>query len=96
VTPIQTSLHQAKADEEKILMVAEGVGDGEVAAVIAELEAEMLEASGKLEFEKAAIIPDQIASLKGGSASHEGGRSGGKKGRKQDGYGSKKKLESSK
>jgi excinuclease ABC subunit B len=91
---IQASLHQAKMDEEKVMMVAEGVGDGEVAAVIAELEAEMLEASGKLEFEKAAIIRDQIASLKGGSASHAGGRSGGKKGRKQGGYGPKKKLES--
>jgi excinuclease ABC subunit B len=87
---IQASLHQAKADEEKILMVAEGVGDGEVAAVLAELEAEMLEASGKLEFEKAAIIRDQIASLKGGSASNGAERSSNKKGRKKSGYGAKR------
>lgn len=87
---IQASLHKAKADEEKVLMVAEGVGDGEVAAVLAELEAEMLEASGKLEFEKAAIIRDQIASLKGGSASNGAERSGNKKGRKKSGYGAKR------
>jgi excinuclease ABC subunit B len=38
----------------------------DVAAVIAELEEEMQEAAGRLEFEKAAVIRDQIDSLKSG------------------------------
>jgi excinuclease ABC subunit B len=37
-----------------------------VAAVIAELEEEMQEAAGKLEFERAAVLRDQINSLKSG------------------------------
>jgi excinuclease ABC subunit B len=45
--------------------VAEG-DDADVAAVIAELEEEMQEAAGKLEFERAAVIRDQINSLKSG------------------------------
>ena len=47
------------------LMVAES-DDVDVAAVIAELEAEMLEAAQKLEFEKAATIRDQIEMLQSG------------------------------
>ncbi len=39
----------------------------DVAAVIAELEDEMQEAARRLEFEKAAVIRDQIDSLKSGS-----------------------------
>jgi excinuclease ABC subunit B len=39
----------------------------DVAAVIAQLEGEMQEAASKLEFEKAALIRDQIDSLKSGS-----------------------------
>lgn len=68
-------------------MVAEGVGDGEVAKVIAELEAEMLEASAKLEFEKAAIIRDQISSLKGGGSGDRAGRGPKKGGRRKVGRG---------
>jgi excinuclease ABC subunit B len=45
--------------------VAEAVDD--VAAVVAELEDEMQEAAGRLEFEKAAHLRDQIAALKSGS-----------------------------
>jgi excinuclease ABC subunit B len=46
-----------------------GVADApdDVAAVIAELEDEMQEAAARLEFEKAAVIRDQIDSLKSGS-----------------------------
>jgi excinuclease ABC subunit B len=51
--------------------------DREVAEVIAEMEEEMLEAAGKLEFEKAALIRDQIESLKSGK--HGGGEGGGAK-----------------
>ena len=44
--------------------VAETVDD--VAAVIAELEDDMQEAANKLEFERAALLRDQINALKSG------------------------------
>jgi excinuclease ABC subunit B len=50
---------------EEDAVVAESADD--VAAVIAQLEDEMQEAAAKLEFEKAAIIRDQINALKSGS-----------------------------
>ena len=37
-----------------------------VAAVIAELEVEMQEAAGRLEFERAALLRDQVNALKSG------------------------------
>jgi len=51
-------------EEARLLAVAEGVEDR--AAVIAELENEMLAASRKLEFERAAVIRDQIDALRSG------------------------------
>jgi excinuclease ABC subunit B len=45
-------------------VVAESVDD--VARVIAELEDEMQEAAGRLEFERAAVLRDQINALKSG------------------------------
>jgi len=45
--------------------VAEDAGE-DVAAVIAELELEMTEASGRLEFERAALLRDQIEALRSG------------------------------
>ena len=45
-------------------MVAESADD--VAAVIAELEIEMQEAAGRLEFERAALLRDQVNALKSG------------------------------
>ncbi|TVP79616.1 MAG: excinuclease ABC subunit UvrB [Puniceicoccaceae bacterium] len=48
--------------------------DRDVASVIAEMEEEMLEAARKLEFEKAAMIRDQIETLQSGK--HGGGRTG--------------------
>ena len=64
---IQSSLSipgQRSKDGEEELMVAEGIDD--VETVIAELENEMVEASRKLEFERAAVLRDQIESLKSG------------------------------
>ena len=62
----QASLHtydgSGERDTESI--VAENVDD--VAAVVAELEEEMQEAAGKLEFERAALLRDQINALKSG------------------------------
>ncbi len=54
-------------DAEAELAVAEGSTSAEdVAAVIAELEEEMQEAAGRLEFERAALIRDQVNALKSG------------------------------
>jgi excinuclease ABC subunit B len=63
----QSSLHlydgSGRKDEEPTL--AEGSAD-DVAAVIAELEEDMQAASGRLEFERAALIRDQITALRTG------------------------------
>ncbi|HEY1764437.1 MAG TPA: helicase-related protein, partial [Opitutaceae bacterium] len=60
----QASLHVAGEEEGPGSGAAENPDD--VAAVIAELEEEMQEAAGRLEFEKAALIRDQIDALKSG------------------------------
>jgi excinuclease ABC subunit B len=61
----QASLHVYDGTgESEEAPVAEDPSD--VAAVIAELEEEMQEAAGRLEFEKAALIRDQIDALKSG------------------------------
>ncbi len=63
----QASLHtyDGSGREDETIAVAE-TGPEDVAAVIAELEDEMTEASGKLEFERAALLRDQINALKSG------------------------------
>ncbi len=63
----QASLHtyDGSGREDETLAVAE-TGTEDIAAVIAELEEEMTEASGKLEFERAALLRDQINALKSG------------------------------
>lgn len=64
--------------------VAESADD--VAAVIAELEDEMQEAAGRLEFERAALLRDQINALKTGDYKSVKAKSapyGGKKGKKK-------------
>jgi excinuclease ABC subunit B len=64
--PAQASLHvyDGRGDDETVLVAAEG--DEDVAAVIAELEIEMTDASNRLEFEKAALLRDQIEALRTG------------------------------
>ena len=63
----QASLHtyDGSGRGDDALAVAETAGE-DVAAVIAELEDEMTAASGKLEFERAALLRDQINALKSG------------------------------
>jgi excinuclease ABC subunit B len=62
----QASLHvyDGSGEREADAVVAEAADD--VARVIAELEDEMQEAAGRLEFERAAILRDQINALKSG------------------------------
>jgi excinuclease ABC subunit B len=52
--------------------VAESPDD--VAAVVSQLEDEMQEAAAKLEFEKAALIRDQIDALRSGNYRKMGGK----------------------
>ena len=62
---VQESLHmygRAKEVEESI--VREAGGDMAVIDVIRELEQEMADAAGKLEYERAALLRDQIRELK--------------------------------
>jgi len=62
---VQASLHSYDGTgEHSEPAIAEAVDD--VAAVIAELEDEMQEAAGRLEFERAAVLRDQINALKSG------------------------------
>jgi excinuclease ABC subunit B len=60
-------------NEEDAYMLAES-DDRDVAEVIAEMEEEMLEAARELQFEKAALIRDQIETLQSGK--HGGSESG--------------------
>ena len=70
---VQASLHSYDGTGEHAEpAVAEAVDD--VAAVIAELEDEMQEAAGRLEFERAALLRDQINSLKSGDYRKAAGR----------------------
>ena len=63
----QASLHSydGSGKDESALVVAE-TGADDVAEVISELENEMTEAAGHLEFERAAILRDQIHALRSG------------------------------
>lgn len=60
---VQRSLHVYQPTKGDPVNVAEAGGDGDVAIVLAELESEMLEAASKLEFERAAVLRDQIERL---------------------------------
>ncbi len=75
---IEEGLHAPGAryeeSEGNTLAVGEG-GDEDVATVIADLEEEMLEAAQQLQFEKAAMLRDQIETLQSGQ--HGGGSKGG-------------------
>ncbi|GAB1490120.1 excinuclease ABC subunit UvrB [Opitutaceae bacterium] len=62
----QASLHVYDGTGEKEDLVAAESGIDDVAAVIAELENDMTAAAGRLEFERAAILRDQINALKSG------------------------------
>lgn len=70
----QDSLRELQEEEESgSLMVGE---DDDVQAVIDELTVEMDEAAAKLEFEKAALLRDQIDALKSGGAEAPSKKSG--------------------
>lgn len=70
---IQASLQLKKKKTADPVTVAEAGGDENVAAVIAELEQEMLAAAADLEFERAAVLRDQIDALRDPSAKPKSG-----------------------
>jgi len=79
---LQKSLHYHQAEAPDPISVAEAGGDEDVAAVLAELEEEMLDAARQLQFERAALLRDQIEALKSGGGTRgarQAARSGGKK-----------------
>ena len=65
IRPVQESLQMyGKAREAEDAILKESGGEMAVLDVIRELEQEMIEASGKLEYERAALLRDQIRELK--------------------------------
>ncbi len=70
-------LYETTAEKEGLL-VAEGADNLDVAEVIRQLEQDMFEAADQLEFERAAMLRDQIATLRkeerGDAAPSPGGR----------------------
>ena len=65
IRPVQESLRVKKEQEEDDLAVAEDVSSKDAKRLAKQLEKEMIEAVRKLEFEKAALLRDQIAFLRG-------------------------------
>ncbi|HEX7862549.1 MAG TPA: excinuclease ABC subunit UvrB [Verrucomicrobiae bacterium] len=64
---IEESLSKPKDDEKAIAVLRDAGKDFDVTETIRELEEEMLQAANNLEFEKAALMRDQIRELKRGS-----------------------------
>ena len=81
VRPVQKSLYDGKTNDEKTpFTVSE---DEDVETVINEITAEMDEAASKLEFERAALLRDQIDALRSEDFSNgkkKRGRTYGKRG----------------
>jgi len=77
---IQESLHYEDVETEIAdpILREDAAGDADVAAVLADMENEMLEAAENLDFERAAVLRDQIEALKGGKEGLKKYRAGGK------------------
>ncbi len=73
---IEESLSKAKDDEKAISVIRDAGRDFDVTETIRELEGEMLTAANNLEFEKAALIRDQIRELKRSSGDGSPGPQG--------------------
>jgi excinuclease ABC subunit B len=65
---IQASLHEEGYGREKSAALVGEASDEDVEAVITELEIEMEEAAAALEFERAALLRDQVKALRSGEA----------------------------
>jgi excinuclease ABC subunit B len=95
IRPVQESLRSKKEKDKDDLAVAEDVSLKDAKKLAKELEKEMIEAVKKLEFEKAALLRDQVAFLRGEGgekklqATSAGGYKKGKYGKRRK-YNSKK------
>lgn len=94
VRPVQESLMREREQEKDDLAVSEDLSGKDVKKLIKQLEDEMMDAVRKLEFEKAALLRDQVSFLreggKGGfSSSTQGGSRAGKYGKRRK-YGKRK------
>jgi len=94
IRPLQESLRSKKEESEDLLAVSENVSKEDIRKLLKDLEKDMLAAVKKLEFEKAALLRDQISFLKEGGknlkTAQTGGYSGGKKYGRKKKYGKKK------
>ena len=90
IRPLQESLRKEKEEGEDLLAVSENVSKEEMRKLLKELEKDMLTAVKKLEFEKAALLRDQISFLKDGGQNLKTAQKGGYSGRKK--YGRNKKY----
>ena len=88
---LQASLHYREEAPADPVSVQEAGGDEEVAKVLAELEEEMLTAAANLEFEKAAVLRDQIDALRGKGDAGEAARKRGRPAKKGKRYRPRKK-----
>ena len=84
VRPVQESLISKREEKKDDLEVSERLSGSEVKKLIKELEQEMMDAVKKLEFEKAALLRDQVAFLQDGTKgsfakSTQGGATGNRK-----------------
>jgi excinuclease ABC subunit B len=69
---IQASLHQKPEPATDPVTLHEARGDADLAALLAELEEDMLQAARDLAFERAATIRDQIKALRAGGPANPG------------------------
>ena len=90
IRPLQESLRKEKDEGDDLLAVSENVSKEEMQKLLKELEKDMLTAVKKLEFEKAALLRDQISFLKEGGQNLKTAQTGGSSGRKK--YGRNKKY----
>ncbi len=84
VRPVQESLISKREEKKDDLEVSERLSGSEVKKLIKELQQEMMDAVKKLEFEKAALLRDQVAFLQDGAKgsfakSTQGGATGRRK-----------------
>jgi excinuclease ABC subunit B len=73
---IQSSLHYGRKEAPDPVSIAEAGGDEDVATIIAELEEEMLSAASDLQFERAAVLRDQIDALRNPESPGKGAKKG--------------------
>ena len=81
--PIQKSLRTEKEADKEEFMVSESNSPKEIKKLIKQLEKEMFESVKKLEFEKAALLRDQINFLKDGTMPSKNKKTSQKYGRKK-------------